>query len=457
LRVTTLETLLTDVDAMQDEIVELTQALVRVPSVNTAVMPTGNETPAAVVLRDKLAAADIAGEIFESAPNRGNLVARMRGTGEAPSLMLMGHVDVVPVEDETQWTHEPFSGEVAQGRIWGRGSADMKSTVAAEAMTAILLKRRGLPLRGDLVLAAGADEESGGAYGFGWLAQHHPEAIRADFAVNEGGGAPLKRNGQLTYPINVGEKGRLEIRITVTGRGYHASAPWMADNAIYRAQPVLDRIAAYKPAISADADIFRHLDAALGIAEPVTDDNVDQIVNRVMANDTRLGSWLRAASRMTIVASMIRAGVKSNSVAESCLITCDVRTLPWQDESYVARELDRILDGLDGVRYEIITTAVPSASPFDTPLADQIAAAMRATLGQDKLAFIPGLTTGFTDSRLVRPLGIVAYGFAPSHPDSDTSLNGAHNIDESIAIADVMTMTRMFTALSWQMLVDVRA
>jgi acetylornithine deacetylase/succinyl-diaminopimelate desuccinylase-like protein len=448
----TLADLLSLVDESRDEVIALTQALVRVPSVNTGVMPTGNETPACNVLRDKLAADGIGAEIFESAPNRGNLVARLRGTGSGPSLMLMGHVDVVPVEDETQWTHPPFSGEVADGRIWGRGSADMKSTVAAEAMATILFKRLGISLAGDLVLAAGADEEAGGAYGFSWLATNHPDQIRTDFAINEGGGRCLLHDGSLTYPINTGEKGRLEVTITVTGRGYHASAPWMADNAIYRAQPVLDRLAAYRPEISADGELFRHLGDALGVAEPITTDNVERVIADVSKRDVDLGSWLRAASRMTIVATMIRAGVKSNSVAETCRITCDVRTLPWQDERYVARQLDTILAGLDNVRYEIATTAIPSASAYDTPLTPHVQRATCLALGRDDLRFFPGLTTGFTDSRLVRPLGTIAYGFTPSHPDSDPSKEGAHNINESASIDDLMVMTRMFAALTWGLL-----
>jgi acetylornithine deacetylase/succinyl-diaminopimelate desuccinylase-like protein len=152
---------------------------------------------------------------------------------------------------------------------------------------------------------------------------------------------------------------------------------------------------------------------------------------------------------MTIVASMIKAGVKSNSVAETCLITCDVRTLPWQDEAYVARQLDAILEGLAGVDYEIVTTAVPSASPAADSFLKQLERATSLAVGRDDLSFCPGLTTGFTDSRLVRPLGITAYGFTPSHPASDPSLDGAHNINESASIDDLMVMTRMFVALAW--------
>jgi acetylornithine deacetylase/succinyl-diaminopimelate desuccinylase-like protein len=367
--------------------------------------------------------------------------------------MLMGHIDVVPVEDPGQWTYPPFGGEVHDGRIHGRGANDMKSMVAAEAMAAIILKRLGVPFAGDLVVASAADEESGGKYGFGWLAENRPDLLRSDVAVNEGGGTPLQRDGKITYAINTGEKGRLEIRITVKGRGYHASAPWMADNAIYKAWPVLERIAAYKPEISVDADLFKHLDAALGITSVPTAENIDKLIEDLFATNPNAASWLRSASRMTIVASMINAGVKSNSVAESCLITCDVRTLPWQDEAYVARQLDTMFDGLDGVSYEIVTTAVPSASPYDHGFVGAMQSAVGQALGRDDLAFFPGLTTGFTDSRLVRPLGINAYGFGPSHPDSDPSLDGAHNINESASIEDLMVMTRFMVALAYQVTV----
>ena len=446
--------LIAAVDAARDEIVALTCDLVRIPTINTNVMPTGNEAPAIEVLRAKLAADGIAADVLESAPKRANLVARWRGTGEAPSLMLMGHVDVVPVEDEAQWTYPPFSAEIADGRIWGRGAADMKGAVAASTMAMILLKRAGVTLKGDLVLAACADEETGGKYGFEWLAANHPDAVRADFAVNEGGGHPLKRNGRLTYPINAGEKGRLEIEITVKGRGYHASAPWLADNAIYRAQPVLDRLAEYRPAVSTEVEMFAKIGELLGVTGVVNETTIDRIIEELMATEPQLGSWLRAASRMTLVATMIKAGVKSNSVAETCTITCDCRTLPWQDEAFVARELDKILEGLNGVRYEIRTTAIPSASAVNATFLNHLQSATKAAIGRDNLGFISGLTTGFTDSRLVRHLGVTAYGFHPSHPDSDANKDGAHNINESASIDDILTQSKFMAALAWAMLAN---
>ncbi|MCC6791869.1 MAG: peptidase dimerization domain-containing protein, partial [Thermomicrobiales bacterium] len=192
----------------------------------------------------------------------------------------------------------------------------------------------------------------------------------------------------------------------------------------------------------------------LGRTEAVDSSTIDDLIDDLMGTQRQLASWLRAASRMTIVATMIRAGVKSNSVAESCSIVCDVRTLPWQDETYVAAQLDRMLEGLPGVGYVIRTTAVPSASPADAAFLANIEAATKAAVRRDDLTFVPGITTGFTDSRLVRPLGVVAYGFHPSHPNSDPSKDGAHNANESVSIEDLVTQTRMMVALGHKMLVE---
>jgi acetylornithine deacetylase/succinyl-diaminopimelate desuccinylase-like protein len=252
----TLEHVLRLVDDAQDEIIELTQALVRIPTINTgkhheppwppsgrpapgepsplAIVPydasgsepTGNELPASELLRDQLAREGISSRILVSGEGRGNLYASMGNAGARPKLLLLSHLDVVPVEDATQWRYPPFSGEIADGRLWGRGASDMKSTVAAEAMALIILARAGVPLAGELAFAATADEESGSAYGCGWLAQHYPDLLRADYAVNEGTDGPLRTpTGELLYPISPGEKGRLEVRIHITGRGYHSSQP----------------------------------------------------------------------------------------------------------------------------------------------------------------------------------------------------------------------------------------
>ena len=467
-------------DESRDELIELTQALVQIPSVNTGhnheppwsasetpgefaepIVPyilqgnssTGDELPCAELLRDKLAVDGIESRIYRSQENRANITA-MLGSGSGPSLLYMSHIDVVPVEDESQWTYPPFGAEIHDGRIWGRGAADMKGTVAAETMAMILLKRAGVSFNGTLKLAVCADEESGGAYGFGWLAQHHPETITADFAINEGGGAPVKVGDRLIYPINTGEKGRLEVRIYIKGRGFHASRPWKADNAIYKAEEVIRRIREYEPEVSTAHELFKHLDTLAGVTDDVTDDNIDRIIEDLWEERESLASFLRAASRMTIVASMIDGGVKSNSVAENCLITCDVRSLPHQDSKYVQSEIEKIVDGMDGVRVEVIETSIPSASTYDHPFADHVIDAtkrtIQRTIGRDDIEFVPGITVGFTDSSFVRPLGDIAYGFTPGHPDSDPSKSGAHNINESADIESILTICRFMLALAFE-------
>ncbi|MDI3338935.1 MAG: M20/M25/M40 family metallo-hydrolase [Sphaerobacter sp.] len=439
------------VDEAADEVVRLTQDLVRIPTVNFGTPESGDEMAAAEFLRDRLVEHGIEATIYAASDNRGNFVARL-GEGNGPRLLFMSHTDVVPVEDPDQWTYPPFSGEIAEGRIWGRGASDMKGTVAAQAMALIILKRAGVRLNGTLTFAACADEEAGGAYGFGWMVRHHPDVLRADYAVNEGGGGPVRSRGRIIYPIATGEKGRLEVHIRIRGRGWHASQPWRADNAIYKAEEVIRRIRAWRPEVSVRAEIFQHLDTLAGISEPVTDQTIDHVLSQLEGRDPTLASMLRAASRMTLVATMIQAGVKSNSVAEACTIVCDVRSLPWQDVAYVWRQVADILAGLDGVSFEIIETAVSNSSPYDSPFRAHVEAATRDAVGLDDLTFVPALSVGFTDSRFVRPLGNVTYGFIPSAPTDDPSRSGAHNINESVGIDSVITATKFHVALACRVL-----
>jgi acetylornithine deacetylase/succinyl-diaminopimelate desuccinylase-like protein len=328
----------------------------------------------------------------------------------------------------------------------------MKGMLAAEIMAMLILQRVGVHLAGDLMLAACADEEAGGAYGAGWLAKTYPELIQADMAINEGGGTPVKTAKGLAYFLNTGEKGRYEAHVTASGRSWHASTPWRADNPLYKVQEILKRIQDYQPEVDTSAPMFAHMQTLLDLPEPVTNESVDRLSDALAAANPGESASLKACSRMTLVPTMIHGGVKSNSIAERITLVCDIRTLPHQDTGYVQRELARILDGLPGVSWELIRTAVPSASPADHPFAEAVRRATAIAIGRDDFAWVPGLTTGFTDSRLVRPLGAVAYGFAPAHPDCDPNLYGAHNKNESQDIASLITTTRMLLALAWETL-----
>jgi len=278
-----LDKLLQTVDESENEIVQLACDLIRFPTVNTGVMPTGDELPLVKFLQKRLAADGIESQILMSADNRANLVAKLTGSRGNPRLLYMAHTDVVPVENDSQWTYPPFSGTVAEGRIWGRGAADMKDMLAAEAMALILLKRAGVALHGDLILAAGADEETGGKYGFGWLVENAPEAIRADYGINEGDGMPIVTGKGLAYNIAVGEKGRLEVHMTIRGKATHASIPWAGDNVAFKLAEILKRLEAYQPELNVSQEIYAALPSLLGRSEPIIVENVDAVADEVTA------------------------------------------------------------------------------------------------------------------------------------------------------------------------------
>ena len=443
--------LLAQVDEARDDIVALEQGLVRIPSVNTGFMPTGGETAVCEFVRDWLAADGIRSEILEKAPGRGNLIARLEGRSGRAGLMFMSHTDVVPIEDESKWRFPPFSATVADGRVYGRGAADCKGLLAAHMMAMRLLKRRGVPLEDGLILASGADEEHGGRYGFGWLAESHAEKITAPFALNEGAGTPISAAGGLVYVLGVGEKGRLQVEVDMKGTSAHASTPWKGENAAYRLEQVLERIENYQAERDDSTDIFQHL-STFAIEHKPSSENVDRIIAEVEPENAEFASLLRALSRMTVTPTMVRGGIKSNSVPESIRLTCDVRTLPHQDDEYVRAELSKVLAGLPGVDFEIDYMAVPNSSPFETEFVDRIKAATKLTLGRDDIQWAPGISTGFTDSRFTRPLGVETYGFHGFHPDDDPLLVNYHGTDESEGIKSILTGTKIMLALAYDLL-----
>ena len=439
------------VDEAENDIVALEQALVRIPSVNTGFMPTGDETPVCELARDFLAEDGIESEILESAPNRGNLIARLEGRSGNAGLMFMSHTDVVPVEDESKWRFPPFSATIADGRVFGRGATDCKGLLTAQLMAVRILKRNGIELEDGLILAAGADEEHGGRYGFGWLADNHPEKLAAPFAVNEGGGTPIEAAGALTYVLGVGEKGRLQVEIDVKGTSSHASVPWQGTNALYRLSRALSSIEGFEADRDTSGAIFDHL-STFAIEHKPSAENVDDIIAEIETDNPRFASMLRALSRMTLTPTMVRGGIKSNSVPESIRLTCDVRTLPHQDDDYVRQQLDEVLADIPGVSYEIDYMARPNSSPFDSPLSDSIRRVTGQALQRDNIQWVPAISNGFTDSRFTRPLGTVTYGFSGSHPDDDPMLNFSHGTNESVGIKSLVSGTKIMLGLACDML-----
>ena len=449
-----LSALLASVDAAHDEIVTLLQDLVRIPTINNGARPdTGGETRACELLRAKLDEARIAYEVHESAPGRGNLIARLGPTGKQ-RLLFMSHTDVVPVEDETLWEHPPFSGTIDRGRVYGRGADDDKADVVAHCMALVLLARAKVNLGGELVCLAAADEESGGRWGAGWVAAHFPDKVRAEVAINEGGGSPLHTPAGLLYPVCTGEKGRLEAHITRQGRSGHASRPWAADNPVPVLAEAIQRIMAYEPEIDVSQPFFREVLSAMGIRQAPTAENIDRIVDGLQGRPD-LSSLLKATSRMTITPTMLEAGVKSNSIPDRAKLVCDVRALPGQDDAFVQQELEHILGGLQ-VAIDVNYTAISNSSPADAPFVDLLAKALGAALGHDDFRLLPAITPGFTDSRFLRPLGTQVYGFAPHHPSAEPVRAGVHGNNEFMEISSLILRTKYALALAWQKL-EVRS
>lgn len=441
-----LSVLLASVDAAQDEIVALLQDLVRIPTINAGARPdTGGETRACELLGARLDQAGIAYEVHESAPGRGNLIARF-GRADGKRLLCMSHTDVVPVEDETLWEHPPFSGTIDRGRIYGRGADDDKADVVAHCMALILLARANARLSGEMVCLAAGDEESGGRWGAGWVVEHFPEMVRAEVAINEGGGSPLHTPRGLLYPVCTGEKGRLEARVTRQGRSGHASRPWSADNPVPVLAEAVQRIAAYEPEIDVSHPFFREVLSALGVTHAPTAENIDRIADGVQGQPG-LSALLKASSRLTITPTMLEAGVKSNSIPDRAKLVCDVRALPGQDDGFVRQELAHVLDGLQ-VGIDVHYTAISNSSPADAPFVDVLRQALAAALGSDDFTMLPAITSGFTDSRFVRPLGTQVYGFSPHHPSAEPTRSGVHGNNEFMEIASLILRTKYAVALA---------
>ncbi|MBM3959710.1 MAG: M20/M25/M40 family metallo-hydrolase [SAR202 cluster bacterium] len=445
-----LQTLLDQVDRKVDEIVALHRSLVRIPTVNTGFMPTGNETAAAEFIRDWLANEKVESSILGRDPDRGNLIAVVPGRQKKTRLMLMSHTDVVPVENESKWKHEPFSATVAGGRVYGRGASDCKALLASQLMAVALLKRNGIRFEHGFRLVAGADEEHGGRWGFGWLADKHPETLESEFAVNEGGGTAIEMGGAIVYLLGVGEKGRLEVHIRFKGESAHASVPWTGKNASYGLSEALKRIESYTPELDTSLPLFDHL-SEFAIEDRPTPKNIDRIIADLEPKNRRLATLLRALSRMTLTPTMIKGGIKSNSVPEMIELTCDVRTLPFQNDEYLRKQLDDVLKDIPDIEYDIDYMSVPNQSPFDTELATSIKKAQALAIGRDDIRWAPMVSNGFTDSRFPRNLGIVTYGWTGVHPTDDPTLTNAHGTNESTGILSLVSATKAMMALTYDL------
>jgi acetylornithine deacetylase/succinyl-diaminopimelate desuccinylase-like protein len=418
------------------EVVDLLQRLIRFDTVN----PPGNERAAqeflAGLLRDAGFEVTLAGRTAE----RPNLVARLRGHADGPVLCLLSHVDTVYATPE-EWQHDPWSGDLADGAIWGRGALDMKSQTAAEVTAAIELANAGWrPARGDLLVVCVVDEETGGAEGAQWICSERPDLVRCDYLLNEGAGAVMPYDGRRVHGVCVAEKGVFRFRVITDGIAGHASIPKIGDNALVKMAPLLQRMADDQPSF----DITDGPQALL--------DGLGVTFEELRATDPRLGLLVEPMLGVTLAPTRIAASEKINVIPSSAVLQVDCRVPPGLGRDVAEQRIHEVLGG-DGYRIEFAEQVVGNQSPVDSPLMDALRDWVAA---EDPDAHVlPTILPGFTDSRTFRHAfpDCVAYGFFPQRHQSfyDTSPL-IHSADERIDVRDLEWATKCFKDVTRRML-----
>lgn len=411
------------------EAVDLLSTYVRIDTTN----PPGNETRACDWLAALLDSEGIASRRIEPGPeagaSRASLLARLPGDGSRGGpLVLLHHTDVVPVE-RRHWTEEPFAGAVRDGHVWGRGTTDMKGMGVMELLVLLLHRRLGLPLGRDLTLLAVADEEAGGHWGIEFLDRAHPELLDCDYVINEGGMGAQETFGvkRPIFTIGVSEKGPLWLTLRTAGRAGHGSVPH-DDAAVERLVRALARIEGWQRPTRLVPEVAAHLEAlrrAGVLAEPPTVDTLAALAE----HQPRLRS-LQSAS---IAITGLTAGVKHNVLPAGAEATLDVRLLPGDDPEDFLADIARVI-GDPEVEIETVFTSSTPASPLDTELYRALETTARTVV--EGAAVVPGISTGFTDSRVFRRRGIPAYGFVPVLLSQEES-GRAHGNDERLSIENL--------------------
>ena len=425
-----------DWERVRSETLSHLQRLLRMNTVN----PPGNELPVARYLDDVLRAEGIETRLFEPAPGRGALVARLRGDGSRRPVIVMAHMDVVGVERE-HWTVDPFGGEIRDGFVYGRGAIDDKGMLAANLVTMLLLKRHvidaGGRLRRDVVFVANSDEEAGGEFGMGWLLEHHPDLVRGEFALNEGGRTRIVQGRPLYVAVQNTEKVSHVVTVTAHGPGGHASVP-LEGNAVFRLGRALAAIGAHREPVQLTPTTRRFFaDLAAVWPEEAERAAMAELVSGDASREARGAEVLAripvfdAVLRNGISAAMVAGGVRENVIPTEATATLNVRTLPGESlDALVARLAQAVGD--PQVEIDVTERGLDApASDFDSPMFAAIVAAVREL--DPSLAVVPYMSTGATDSARLRAEGMQAFGVLP-FPLAQEDEDRMHGNDERVPV-----------------------
>ena len=432
-------------DDLQAHSVALLQELIRYDTVN----PPGNERAAIEHLERYLSQAGFDVEILAADPARPNLVATLDGQGDGPVLCLLGHVDTV-LADASEWRHDPWSGELADGFVWGRGALDMKNQVAAEAVAAASLARQGWrPAAGALKLVFVSDEETGGDVGAHWLTDTHPDKVRCDFLLNEGAGEVFQYGGRRHYGVCCAEKGIFRFNVTALGMAGHASLPRTGDNALLKLAPVLT-------ALARQPEGFELTDAPAAFLRGLGEDPGDPsaAMARLEAEEPRLRTLLEPMFGVTLTQTMTSASTKMNVIPSRAQVRIDCRVPPGMGEDAVWRRIRQVLgEPPDDLRIDFTEKVMGNGSAVEsrlmTAIDDWIAA------NDPGAGTVPVILAGFSDSRWFREAfpGCVAYGFFPQR--HQTMLDATplmHNADERIDVRDLGFATGFYRDIIGELL-----
>jgi acetylornithine deacetylase/succinyl-diaminopimelate desuccinylase-like protein len=430
------------------EATELLRRLIRFDTTN----PPGNERDAQEMLAGELGDAGFETELLGVEPDRPNLIARLRGDEGrgGPTLCLLGHVDTVPA-DPDDWTHDPWSGDLAEEMVWGRGAQDMEGQVAAEIAAATSLARSGWRPAGDLLVIVTADEEMGAHKGAKWLCEEHPDKVRSDLVVNEGGGMSFELGGRRFYTLCVGEKGVFRFNLKTKGRAGHASVPALGDNALLKLAPLLEALHS-QPEPEATPEGLEFLSILLG--EEVDADGLEAALERLGELDPLLTAFVAEPMlRVTLTPTMAEASPKENVIPAHAQVLVDCRVPPELTQADVRERVRPIVGEREDVEIEFVEDAVGNRSPSSSPLADAIAASME---GLDPgCGLVPIVMAGFSDSHWFRKAfdSATVYGFCPQR-DMDLAEAGPliHGADERIRVTDVELAANFYVDLTRRLL-----
>ncbi len=432
-------------DELQQETTRVLQRLVRFNTVN----PPGNERPAIEYLAGYLREAGFETEVLGASENRPNLVATLHGESAGPALLYLGHVDTV-LADPSEWRHDPWSGELDEGMLWGRGALDMKSQVAAEAVAAAGLARRGWrPRSGALKLVFVSDEETGGELGAQWLTSTHPDKVHCDMLLNEGGGEVFELDGRRRYGVCCAEKGIFRFTLTAHGAAGHASLPRTGDNALLKLGPVLERLASTQPSF----DLTEGPAALLrGIGEDP--EQPQRALERIRASEPALLTLIEPMLGVTLTPTMAGASEKVNVIPSRAYLKVDCRVPPGLGEDVARTRIEEVLgEHARGLEMEFTEKVSGNSSPVQSELMSAIEEWVR---GEDPGAeAVPVILPGFSDSRWFREAfpDCIAYGFFPQR--HMTLLEAAplvHNADERIDVRDLGFAARFYADLAERLL-----